>query len=397
MRIALIFGKMCLAFRGELSPGSAYDDARGLTGSEYGCLRIAEELAALGHSICLHTTSNDQSWDGIAIKPLDESPDADVILAINEPDLLRPAPAGSKRLLWCCLNDFSYAKVGFEEHVDLFLSPSQAHMDQFMTNPAWHRVEVGPEHPSGRAQFSPDPAKWAVMPLGCDPERFLDAGDTGLAMPDGSALKFGWVKKPGRCIYASSPDRGLHLLLSQWPAIKRAVPHATLDIFYRLEPFLRGFDQTPWFPPIEPNRKRANYIEECLHRFREHGGMGVTVRDSVSRRTIEREMATAQCLAYPCDTITWSEGFSCTTLEACAARACPVVTDCDALGEIYAAIDPVPRGDLSAWTERVIRALTDEAWRAEQNDRAYEFASKLTWKNYAANLMKEIETRWPKQ
>src|SRR4029079_16434810 len=110
-------------------------------------------------------------------------------------------------------------------------------------------------------------------------------------------------------------------------------------------------------------------------------------------------MAQAQVLAYPCDTISWSEGFSCTTLECCAARACPVVSDCDAMGEIYGTLDPVPRepGWVKAWTERVIEALKVESVRDEQNERAYKLASHLTWKNYAAKLMKEIETRWPQQ
>lgn len=407
-RISLLFGPMSLAFRKDLSPSTAYDDPRGLTGSDYGCLRIAEELSALGHSVVLHTVSNDQSWDGIAIRPLDAPIDpCDIVISINEPDLLRAAPWGSKRILWCCLNDVSFCKVGFEDHVDLFLSPSAAHLEQFMTNPAWREVERTPEYPNGKARFTPDPSKWVVLQLGCDPERFdfyhCDACGTDVNDDEDPGCSHHWVedapKIPGRVIYASSPDRGLHHLLGAWPTIKRAVPHATLHVFYRLEPFLRGFDQTPYFPPIEPNRKRANYIEECLRRFAEHGGMGVTLRDSVSRRTIEREMAQAEVLAYPCDTITWSEGFSCTTLECCAARACPVVTDCDAMGEIYADLHPVPiePGWQKAWTARVIEALTVPAVRDEQNERAYKLAAKLTWKNYAFKLMKEIESRWPQQ
>jgi glycosyltransferase involved in cell wall biosynthesis len=394
---------MCLSFRKDLTPSTAYDDPRGLTGSDYGCLRIAEELSALGHSVTIHTVSNDTQHGAIQIKPLDAPIEADVVLSINEPDLLRAAPTGSKRIVWNCLNDVSFCRVGFEEHVDLFLSPSNAHIEQFMTNPAWREVERTVEFPNGKARFTPDPSKWVVLPLGCDPERFEDVAEceycgNGAGNPDECDYHLP-SKIPHRVIYASSPDRGLHHLLGAWPTIKRAVPDATLHVFYRLDPFLRGFDQTPWFPPIEPNRKRANYIEECLRRFRECGGMGVTLRDSVSRRTIEREMAQACVLAYPCDTIAWSEGFSCTTLECCAARACPVVSDCDAMGEIYYALGPVPRepGWVKAWTERVIEALKVESVRDEQNERAYKLASKLTWKNYAEKLMKEIETRWPQQ
>ena len=37
---------------------------------------------------------------------------------------------------------------------------------------------------------------------------------------------------PGRVIWCSSADRGLHWLLSQWPKIKEAVPYASLKVFY---------------------------------------------------------------------------------------------------------------------------------------------------------------------
>jgi glycosyltransferase involved in cell wall biosynthesis len=259
-----------------------------------------------------------------------------------------------------------------------------------MTNLEWRKVEKTPEFPDGKAQYLPEPSKWVALELGCDPGRF----GAHPSASDDDAFPVG-PKIPGRVVHCSSPDRGLHHLLGAWPEIRRAVPHATLHVFYRLGPWLRGFDQTPYFPPIEPLRARANYVEECLRRFQELGGMGVTLRDAVSRETIEREMAQAEVSANPCDTTTWSEGFSCAILEACAARACPIISDCDALGEVYATLSPVPRepGWVKAWTARVIVALTTPAVRDEQNERAYKLASKLTWKVYAEKLMKEVESR----
>ncbi len=389
MRISLLFGPMCLAFRGSFDFTCLRTDPRGMTGSELGFIRIAEELQAAGHHVSLHTVAEQTEYNGMPVRKLtDPIEPCDVVLAINEPDLLRKAPTGAIRLCAFWLNDTSFCKVGFDERADLFLSPSEPHLEQVMTNLEWRQVERTQEFPTGRGTFVPDASKWVVLPLGCDPERY-DARP-GEAMPIGPKI-------PGRVISCSSPDRGLHHLLGAWPEIRRAVPHATLQIFYRLEPWLRGFDQTPWFPPIEPLRARANYVEECLRRFQEHGGMGVTLRDSVSRETIEREMAQAEVLAFPCDTTAWSEGFSVATLEGCAARACPIISDCDALGSVYAPLSPVPRepGWVKAWTARLIEALTVPGVRNEQNDRAYALASKLTWKNYAANLTKEIESRWP--
>ncbi len=338
----------------------------------------------------------------------------DACIAVNEPDELRDAPAGAFRVAYMLLNDISFGRCGVSDHVDLFVSPSAPHLEQFRTNPAWHRVQVSPTHPDGAETFRFDESKWTVVPLGCDPERLWSVGacpknpafhdgivsengthcrDCGVQLKDerGEAV----VKQSGKVVYSSSPDRGLHWLLQEWPRIKAAVPHATLHIYYHLARWLRGFDTTPHYPPIEPLRYRANYIEECLRRYAAKGGMGITVHDSVSRDVIEREMASAEVLGYPCQTTTWSEGFSCTILECCAARACPVITDCDALGAVYADIDPVPmQGDwVREWSDRVIRALTDAEWREGQNEKARALSEKLTWKRTVEELCKQIETR----
>lgn len=392
MKIAIVYGDWCLSFRKTLELTTARADPRGLSGSEYGYIRIAEELAKLGHEVTAYTTSADagKAHEGVRIADLAGPIEpCDAFVSVNEPDQGRRAPAGAFRVALQWVNDMSYLKRGVAAHVDLWCSPSEAHRQKYLTEPSWRRIEVSPEHPEGAETYVPDPSKWCTIPLGCDPER-LGPHDVGPY-----ALSLSREKVPGRVVYCSSPDRGLHWLLQEWPAIKTAVPHATLRIFYRLAPWLRGWDATPHFPAIEPLRKRALYIEECLRRFAALGGMGVTVCDSVSRDVIEEEMSVAECLAYPCQTTTWSEGFSCTILECCAAQACPVITDCDALGEVYAAIDPVPmQGDwLKAWRERVILALTDPVFRADVNAKARKLSEDLTWKRTAERLAAEIERR----
>jgi glycosyltransferase involved in cell wall biosynthesis len=401
LRIELLFGRMCLSFRGGFSFPGIWDDPRGLTGSEMGFVRIGQELAALGHSVVLRTVSADTEWEGMRVASIDEPCDpCDLVVSINEPDLLRKAPPGAKRVCMFWLNEVSFCKAAFADHIDLFCSPSAGHLEQVMSNPKWREVERSPEHPSGKERYTPDPAKWTIVPLGCDPDRFEDkiadvvGGDAGL-----SRLQ-AWVapkKTPGSVIYCSSPDRGLHWLLQEWPAIKRAVPHATLQIFYRLADWLPTFDQTDYFPPIEPNRAIVNYVRECLRRFQDVGGLGMTIRDSVSRNEIQRAMASAEVLGYPCDTMSWSEGFSCSILECCAARACPITTNCDALGSVYG--EALPLVDVTApdwvatWRDQVIHALTDEAFRSGVNEKARALAEKLTWRATAEQLLAKIQER----
>lgn len=378
MKIALTFGPQCMAFKGSLLFSNIMDDPRGLTGSEIGIIRVAEEMAALGHDVTLFVDTPDAEWNGVKLRPLAARSEVDAsfdaAISWSEPDTLRETNP-KLRVLYNMLNGWTHVKPGFDQFFDLGIAVSRPHLNKILHD--WHDVGSDAQG-QPLANYSADPDKWTIVPLGCDPERLT-----------------GGEKVSGKVIYCSSPDRGLHWLLQEWPAIKRAVPHATLNIFYRLKEWADSFDSTPFFPPIEPNRKIALYVRECLRRFAEHGGMGVTLRDSVSRHEIEREMASAEVLAYPCDTMSWSEGFSCSILECCAAKACPIITDCDALGDIYADLTPVQReGDwVPKWRERVIRALTDESFRAEMNQEAAAIGARYTWQKTTEKLLKEIDAR----
>lgn len=422
MRVALLFDPWLLSARGTLDLDGYRDDNRGMTGSEQCAIRLYEELGAMRHTPLLFTKAENysKSLSGMVL-PWEERGtwDCDVAISINCPDPLRDVRAKFKAC-YALLNDFTFCKAGFEQHVDLFASPSQPHLDQVLHNPDWHRVEVTWDRPEGKAQYEPDPAKWCVVPLGCDPERVRhieklcpDCGGKCPHEPEcppdickcrcyGSG-RVPMEKVPGRVIYCSSPDRGLHLLLQEWAHIKRAVPHAKLRIFYRLRDWVGSMKAQIGpdgfvHPHVFPNVQRALYIDECLYRLSEPK-WGIEVHDSVSRATIEREMAEAEVMAYPLSPLNaFSEGFSCSTLESCAARACPITTDADAFRGLYGDVLPLTErsGDwVPKWRDNVIRALTDEVWREAVNDKAEAFAKELTWKNTSERLMAEIRTRMP--
>ncbi len=388
MKICLLLGPMSLGPRTDY-PFASWRQTPGLTGTDQGFIRIGECLAAAGHSVEYIVPSSATEHAGCKVVPR-ATGHYDAALAVNEPDLLRYIDADIRACaMW--LNDVSFCRVGFNRSVDLFFSPSNAHREQFRTRPAWRRVEVTQQNPNGIEQYEFEPDKWRVVHLGCDPDRF------GTHAPGTADESPQWVpiapKVPGKVVYCSSPDRGLHHLLSQWPRIRRAVPHATLHIFYRLGQWIQDVASAPYpFPPIEALRARALYINEALGRMTSRPNrMGITIHDSVSRETIEREMASAECLAYPCDTVRWSEGFSCTILEACAARSCPVVLETDALPDVYGGTVPmVGRLAVNEWADEVIRVLTDPERRAAVNERCGALASKLTWAATAQNMIAEI-------
>jgi glycosyltransferase involved in cell wall biosynthesis len=370
VRIAILFGQLCLTARGTLPFAGHRSDPRGLTGSEYGFVRIAQELKVMGHDVTAYTVSNETEYEGIVIRPTSAASEIDssydLAIGVNEPELLRDCRARF-RVCEMWMNVFDYCNVGFQNHVDLWLSPSDGHRSMVLQAP--HVVKPG-------VYYTADPSNWVVLPLGCDPDHYPDA-----------------PKIPGRVVYCSSPDRGLHWVLQEWPAIKRAVPHASLKVFYRLRPWLDQLIQTVSDQSdIIALKDRALYIDECIRRM-SGPDSGVIICDSVSRDRIEAEMTQAEVMAYPVDTIRWSEGFSCTILEGCAARACPVILDCDAIGDIYRGSCVVqPKGAIPAWRDSVIEALANPVYRSSWSKKARLFAESLTWRKHAERLLEEVRS-----
>lgn len=354
MKACILYGAQGLAARGDLTLDDYRDDPRGLTGSEYGAVRIVEILGERGYDV-----------DFCAGEPPPAGEHYDVAIALNEPDLLRGVDADF-RVCEFWVNGFTHCRVGFDGFVDKFVSPSEPHRQMVLEH--WRDVEMTPRGPAGT--YSAKAEDWVTIPLGHDVTK------TG-------------PKVRGRVVYLSSPDRGLHRLLEMWPRIKEACPWATLRIFYRLKPWIDGLKNTPYYPPIEKNRRRALYVEDALRRLSEHGGLerwGVEVFDSVSRNRINEELAAAEVMAYPCETMSWSEGFSCSTLEACAAGCSVVVTDCDAFGEVYRDLEPIPVGDWSSFEERVRWVLGSPEQRDAVAGAGFRLAESLTWERHVDRL-----------
>ncbi len=371
MKISFVYGEMFLRHRAPQGLSFPYrDDPRGLTGSEYGIIRTAEECAKLGHDVTLFTFTQPGVFNGVELRPYDERSEipCDAAVSWNFDPQDFDGTKSKLQVVEQMLNSFEYIPPEKLPIPDLWTAPSERQLQYLLETE--HALSIG--------TYKPNPEKWITNRLGCDPERF------DLTIP----------KVPGRVIYCSSPDRGLHWLLQEWPKIKQAVPHAHLKIFYRLKDWVEGFRSTPWYPPIERNRARALYVEEALRRLE---GYDVTLCDAVSRSQLEREMCEAEVLAYPVDTMRWSEGFSCSILEACAARACPVITDCDALGELYGRICNMTRRGSeawqSSWSDLVIDVLRRDEVRNTQADHVRAFAEKLTWTAHAERLCKAIEER----
>jgi glycosyltransferase involved in cell wall biosynthesis len=373
VKIAIVLGEFCSSHR-PLDYNTLASNERGASGSDWGVSRIAQEIVKQGHDVSLftcHEPNKPDVWEGVKLYHNSErasiiTSDWDAVISWSEPDIFRDLPTDLVRLCSQQLNGFSYCKPGFDDFVDIWASPSLGHF-QF------------------HAPQAPTPSKWVIIPDGCDPE--LYSFDR---------------KVHGRVVYTSSPDRGSHWLLQEWQNIKKQVPEANLRVFYHLsqgdtEVFEKGYTEAAL--DIMEVGQRIRYLRHAMKKLAK---FDVEWVGSVSRNRMVEELNQAMVFGYPASVVSaFCEGFSCSTMEACAAGCVPVISDCDAMGELYGNGSIVPmikspvQHNMSEFTDLVVRGLRDEKWIKEITEKCRALAAKYTWK-LAADKYIEVIMSSPK-
>lgn len=371
MKIAIILGPYSVGRRPlDFWYENIWVSSRGLTGTDLCFIMTAKELQKLGHEVhmfTMHAQPNNKpdSWEGMKLYNFEERLTAvddtfDCLLSINEPDVFRGMPTKPLRVVWEMLNDFSFCHPGWDEFMD-------------------YGVGVCEQHTECLKKLAPKPEKWGTIGLGCLPEWYEDK------------------RVPGRVLWCSSADRGLHWLLSEWPKIKLAVPEATLRIFYH---FAYGHvdkieHNAHEHPHVIEMANRVRYIKSAIDKLKP---LGVEHVGSVSRRQMQDEFNAASTFAFSCDTVAFSEGFSVSTLEAHASFTVPIITDQDCLGGIYknsgAIMIKSPLQDrLSEFSDAVIKSLNDKEFADTTIKKCLNFAQKNTWAKVVEKLEKLIVSK----
>lgn len=381
----MVYGPFCLGGGGRgFRLDGLWTDDRGLTGSELSFFQMCRHLAFLGHDVHVFTFFHDPVLppvvDGFKPRPFwdlsKERSGWDAVCSWNEPDILSGVDPSAVRLCNLQINSFTHCLPGFDSHVDVWTSPSESHRQMILSGPK----VVGSDHLMQNCSYVADPAKWKVLTNGCDPDAYSRS-----------------VKVPGRVIYASSPDRGLHWLLQEWPRIKRSAPHAELRVFYRLKPWIDNMVANPRCHDESDFEQvaRAHYMKEFLARVGSRKDLGIDIVDSVSRERMDREMSEAEVLAYPCDPVNWTEGFSVTLMEACASWTMPVTCAADALPEIYGGAVPMVKrpvkDHIRDFSDLVIRGLTDDSFRRSVVEKTRELSLRYRWSDLAKRLERILE------
>jgi len=218
----------------------------------------------------------------------DKNINYDIFVAWRNSDYIDQASVGSKKFVW--LHDVQKEEYWTPERLEA--------TDKIMVLSKWHRTNL---------EKFPD-EKFFVTRNGIVSSDFFAAGHL--------------ARDPYKCVYASSPDRGLDVLLELWPRIRSKVKDAHLHIFY-------GFSHT-YDKLHASNDKMLEFKEQILRKLEELKDQGVHYHGKVNHAELHEHFMSAGLWLYP----TYFTEISCiTAMKAQAAGMIPVCTTVAALDE----------------------------------------------------------------
>lgn len=337
---------------GEWGPWSLED---GIGGSEEAIIRLSKQLLAQGYSVTVYSQPGARagSYDGIDWRnywELDARDEFDVFIGWRNPWLFDAKLNARKRYLW--LHDVMPEGE--------FTTERLMNLDKVIVLSQYHR-SLFPNIPDHKIWLSAN---------GIDVDEFKESEDS--------------TREPQKMIYTSSHVRGLSHLYDIWPDIKKAVPNATLDVYYGWESYIAVQKDNP---------ERMEWMEKMKAREKELDG--VTDHGKVSQDVIAREMMRSGVWVYPCP---FPEISCITAMKAQAAGAVPVASNFAALNET---IQHGIKMEMENWDEEtkekykkeLINMLTNVTKQREIRKKMIPWAKKnLGWDKVAKSWVKEFNS-----
>jgi len=325
----------------------------GIGGSEEAVINLARKLSKQGFDVTVfsNTGKDDGDYDGVHYKMFTQmnwNDNFDTLILWRAAQLLSHDWKAQKLLF--DMHDVAWKEEWTNERVDK--------VDAIMVKSEYHK-SLFPEY----AQ-----KKCVVVGNGINKSHF-----------DGKKVK----REIHRCIYPSTIDRGLDVLLTAWPDIRKEVPDATLHVYY-------GFKTYEELQKHNP--ERMAYLQWIKDKLKELEPSGVVYHGRVDHETLAEEFMKSDVWLYPTQ---FPEIHCITALKAQKAGAVPVTTNFAALdetvqygvkitGDTYK--DPAAQKE---FVSEAVRVLKDEKCKAELRPKMAAWADKNDWN--------EVATKWVEQ
>jgi len=279
----------------------------GIGGSETAVVKMAVELARMGHEVIVAgqvvpgkvdgvTYVNGIAWKCFPVRMVE----CDVFISSRDRNIVREIiPQAKLKILW--MHDLHMGEDSEEAMLDfdrIFVLSKYA---------LQYALGCYPHVPSDR---------YVVTRNGIDPSLFLRPGET-LEYPS-------HIEKSGyKAIYSSSYDRGLVRLLDFWPKIRKIAPEATLDVYY-------GFDTVEKQVAAVGRKSDKLALDYVKDRLVNLVAQGVTYHGRVGQRELAKAFLASSLWLYPTN---FHETSCITAMEAQAAGAFAITSKLGALPE----------------------------------------------------------------
>lgn len=363
---------------------------KGIGGSEEAVIRLSRELAEQGWRVTVYATPGEKAgfwrnneqvsahqdtqiyekiYHTVEWKQYWEfNPDDtfDVVVVWRMPSFFDIDIKARKKYLW--LHDVMEKEEFTEERLD--------NLDKVIVLSEYHK-SLFPFIPENKIFLSSN---------GIEPKYFY----VWEAIPRKSIIE----RDPHRIIYMSSHIRGLALIYDIWPAIKKEVPDAKLDIYYGWESYISMNHNNPGNQPGGMNWMRMMQAwEKKLDGVTDHGKIG--------QQEIVQEIFKSGVWAYPCP---FPEIYAITAVKAQAGGAVPVASNFAALDEtiqygvklpMKAQDEDTPvgkwdKGDVAAYKNALIDMLKDSKKQNAIRSEMMKWARTQSWQRVATAWSKEM-------
>lgn len=261
----------------------------GLGGSEEAVVYLAQELVRLGWIVEVFNNCDKPGvYAGVEYRNFwehDPAVTADIFIAWRNSEYVLRANAGARVFVW--LHD--------RQRPEYWTSERVSRMDKAIVLSKYHRQDLA-DLPESKIFYSRN---------GIVPAQF--AGTAAIQ------------RDHQKCVYASSPDRGLDVLLELWPEIRKKAPDAHLHVFY-------GFSKT--YDMLHKDHENMMQFKERILKALQQDG--VHYHGKVPHHELHEHLMSAGLWLYP----THFTEISCiTAMKAQAAGAVPITMTLAALDE----------------------------------------------------------------